>query len=358
MTAVSNCSMRRLPVVVLSAVSLFFSGASDVLAIGTDAGVNIQNTATATFDINGTPQTPVASNTVQTIVDELIDVVVVDDTGGPVAVSAGETGAVLQFTITNNGNGDEVFRLIADETVAEGGFDPILNQLYIESNGLPGLQIGGDTAYVSGIADPTLLEDESLVLYVVSDIPGGLGSGDDGDVAVRAVAETIITGTGGIDDPDDAGWPAPGVSYAGAGDGGGDAVVGTSHDVTNLLMRTTGRYEVSDAVVTIAKSAITIVDPFGGTTLVPGTVITYQLDVSVTGSGTAESLVVSDVIPADLEYQAGTLQIDGVAEDDDFAPSGTDNSGFNAGTTSIVVDRGDVVGGAPTVVITFEAAIR
>ena len=85
-------------------------------------------------------QTPVSSNTVQTTVDELLDVVVVDDSGGPVAVSVGETGAVLQFTITNNGNGSEVFRIVADDAVNEGGFDPALNQLYLESNALPGLQ--------------------------------------------------------------------------------------------------------------------------------------------------------------------------------------------------------------------------
>ncbi len=348
----------RLPAVIFVAGCCGIFGAMNAHAIGTDAGVNIQNTATASFEVGGAPQTPVTSNTVQTLVDELIDVVVVDDTGGPVAVSAGEAGAILQFTITNNGNGTEVFRIIADDTVAEGGFDPALDQLYIESNGLPGLQVGGDTPYVPGIADPTLLEDESLVLYVVADIPAGLSQGDDGDVLVRAVAETIINGSGGVDDPDDAAWPTPGVSYAGAGDGGGDAVVGASHDIGSLLMRTAGRYEVSDAVVSIVKSATSIVDPFGGATLVPQTVITYRLEVSVTGSGAAENLVISDVIPADLEYQAGSLVVDGVAEDDDFAPSGTDNTGFNTGTATLVVDRGTVAGGAPTIVVTFEAAIR
>ena len=234
---------------------------------------------------------------------------------------------------------------------------PDLIQLYLEDNGVPGLQPAGDTAYVSGISDPTLLEDESITVYVVSNIPGGRSQGDDGDVQVRAVAATIEAGAG-TDDPDDAGWPTPGDSYAGAGDGGGDAVVGTSNDIAGLLMRTTGRYEVSDAVVSIVKSAINVADPFGGNTLVPGTVITYQLQVTVSGSGAAETLVVNDVIPAELEYQAGTLTVGGVGEDDDFAPAGTDNSGFNAGTTSVVVDQGTVAGGSPTIVISFDAAIR
>ncbi|NKB97262.1 MAG: hypothetical protein GKR90_02005 [Pseudomonadales bacterium] len=181
--------------------------------------------------------------------------------------------------------------------------------------------------------------------------------GDDGDVSVRAIAETIINQTG-VDDPDAVGWPLPGTSYGGFGDGGGAAVVGASHDLGSLLVRSTGRYEVSDAVVTISKVATAIDDPFGGTTLVPGTIITYQLDVTVTGSGNAESLVVSDILPVELDYQANTLVVGGIAEDDDFAPAGVDNSGFNSGTSSIIVDQGVVAGGSPTIVITFDAAIR
>ena len=342
---------------VLALICCGFFGAQQAVALGTDAGVNIQNTATAEFDINGTAQTPVSSNTVQTTVDELLDVVVVDDNGGPVAVSVGETGAILQFTITNNGNGSEVFRIVADDAVNEGGFDPQLNQLYIESNALPGLQVGGDTPYVSGSGDPTLAEDETLVLYVQSNIPGGLAQGDNGDVEVRAVAQTIINAIG-TDDPNDAAWPVPGDSYAGVGDGGGNAVVGTSHDINNLLMRSAGRYQVSDAVVSIVKTATAVVDPFGGTTLVPGSVISYQLEVTVSGSGTAQALVIRDVIPAELAYEANTLQVGGVAEDDDFAPSGTDNSGFDAPNTTLVLDQGDIAGGSPTIVITFDAAIR
>lgn len=358
MIALAGLIENRRYAVAAGVLSSCIFGASTAYAVGTDAGVNIQNTATAAFEISGTPQTPVSSNTVQTTVDELLDVVVVDDNGGPVAVGVGESGAILQFTITNNGNGSEVFRIIGDDTVNEGGFDPALNQLFLESNALPGLQVGSDTAYVSGIADPTLAEDESLVLYVQSDIPGGLSQGDIGDVEVRAVAQTIITATGGIDDPDDASWPVPGVSYAGAGDGGGNAVVGTSNDVNSLLMRTAGRYQVSDAVVSIVKTATSVLDPFGGTTLVPGSVITYQLVVTVTGTGTAQALVVSDAIPAELDYQLNTLVVSGTPEDDDFAPSGTDNSGYNAGATTLVVDAGSIAGGSPAIVITFDAAIR
>lgn len=325
--------------------------------IGTDAGVSILNTATVNYDVNGASQTPVASNTVSTLVDELLDVVVVDDIGAPVAVSSPDAGVLLQFTVRNNGNGTEVFRIIADPNVAEGGDDPTIDRLYLETNGTPGLQIGSDTEYVSGIADPQLDEDESIVVYVASDIDAGLAQGTNLDVAVRAVAQTVID-QAGTDDPTAGGWPTPGTSYAGQGDGGGNAVAGLSHDINNLLLRSTGRYQVSAAVVTVTKSATGVVDPFGGSTLVPGSIISYQLEIAVTGTGDAENLVITDVLPAELDYRADTLRIDGVIEDDDFAPAGTDNSGFNDATTTVVVDRGVVSGGGPTIVVTFDAVIR
>ena len=356
MTANFNNRFNFLFGLILSfGLAVAYSGSAH--AIGTDAGLNIQNTATVNFAIGGAAQTPVGSNTVVTLVDELIDVVVVENSGGSVSVSTPDSGVLLQFTVTNNGNGSETFRIIADPNIAEGGFDPTLDQLYLESNGLPGLQVGGDTAYVPGISDPIIAEDASLVVYVSSSIPGGLSQGDDGDVTLRAISETIINQTG-LDDPDAVGFPTPGTSFAGLGDGGGDAVVGASHDLGTLLIRSTGRYEVSDAVVTISKSATSVVDPFGGTTLVPGTVITYQLDVTVTGAGSAENLIISDVLPSELQYQANTLTVAGAGEDDDFAPAGVDNSGFNSGTDTIVVDQGTVAGGSPTIVVTFQAAIR
>ena len=89
---------------------VLFVGASHTFALGTAAGSQIQNTAQASFDIGGVAQTPVSS-TLQTQVDELIDVTVVDDIGGPVAVSSPQATAFLQFTITNTGNGSEVFRV-------------------------------------------------------------------------------------------------------------------------------------------------------------------------------------------------------------------------------------------------------
>jgi uncharacterized repeat protein (TIGR01451 family) len=355
------------PAAFIAIVGIFLAGSA--FAAGTDAGSEIQNTAQATFEVGGVAQTPVNSNSTQTFVDELIDVVVVSTDAGPVAVSSPDAGAVLQFSVTNTGNGTETFRLFTDTAVSGNDFSPTVLQLYLESNGQPGLQtgVGGDTAYLQTSNDPDLLEDESILVYVVSSIPDLLASNDTGALLLRAVSTTVINESGATA-PGDAGFPVPGTAYVDAGDpdaagtGNVTAVVGATFDPTNLLIQAQGSYVVSAAIVTITKTATNVVDPFGGATLVPGSVITYALEVEVSGSGSADSLVVTDIIPAELEYQVGTIAVSslpaGEEVDDDFAPAGTDNTGFDAGSQTVTVSLGDVAGGTPVITITFDAAIR
>ena len=133
-----------------------------------------------------------------------------------------------------------------------------------------------------------LIQDEVLNVYVESSIPVSLAQDDEGALQVRAVSLTVITGSG-TDDPADVAWPIPGTSYAGAGDldelGGSNvtAVVGATHDLAGLLLRAEGRYRVNNAIVTLTKTATTVLDPFGGSTLVPGAVVSYRIDVDVAG---------------------------------------------------------------------------
>lgn len=348
------------------ALALFCAQAA--WSVGTTAGREINNTAVADFSISGVAQTPVSSTPTQFFVDEIIDVTVVYDNGGAVGVGTPDTGAILQFTVTNIGNGAETFRLIADDSVVGDDFDPNLNQVYLETNAVPGLQTGGggDTAYVVSSNDPVLAADASQIIYVESDIPAALTQNDIGLLQLRAISLTIIT-QAGTDDPNNGAFPTVGTAYVGQGDldalGGGNvtAVVGTTHDLLNLLLRAEGSYQVSAAVVNLIKAAINVLDPFGGATVVPGAVITYQIDATVSGTGSADALVVSDIVPADLEYVPGTLTVSalppGENADDDFAPTGTDNTGFDGPNQTVTVTLGDVAGGSATIVITFQATI-
>ncbi|MEO9492583.1 MAG: hypothetical protein ABJG26_13270, partial [Marinomonas sp.] len=103
-------------------------------------------------------------------------------------------------------------------------------------------------------------------------------------------------------------------------------------------------------LVDLVKSA-DVVDPFGGTSAVPGSVVTFTLTANVTGSGSVADLVIDDAIPADTSYVPGTLTLDGGAL--------TDASGDDAGeasATDISVDLGTVAGGTSHAV-TFDVTI-
>ena len=118
-----------------------------------------------------------------------------------------------------------------------------------------------------------------MLIFVLSSIPAGATDGQRGRVDLVAVA---ATGSG-----------APGTTFAGQGQGGGDAVVGA----TGADAEDDGFYAVSAASVAFVKSA-DVVDPFGGTTRVPGSIITYRLVASVSGSGSLANLRIGDAIPA------------------------------------------------------------
>ncbi|MFL6845875.1 MAG: hypothetical protein ACJ8ER_13455 [Allosphingosinicella sp.] len=306
--------------------------ATPALAAGTPAGTNISNVATATYDLPTGGDATVDSNTVTLKVDELLDVTVAWADPADVGTSAGSSGQVLKYTLTNGGNGPEAFTL---GTVANGGgddFDPTVGSVVLDSNGNGAFDAGIDTVYVAGSNDPQLAADESLTVFVLSSIPASAGDGHRGRIDLTAVAKT---GSG-----------TPGTSFAGLGEGGGDAVVGA----TGADAEDDGYYRVAKATVAFVKSA-TVVDPFGGSTNSPGSTITYTLQTQVSGSGSLANLRVADAVPAGTTYRAGSITLDGGALTD---AADADSGQFTG--TGISVGLGTVAAGT-TKTITFQVKI-
>ena len=325
---------------ILGAAALLLSPA--VLAVGTEAGTPISNTATATYtDGSGNPQT-VNSNTTSVLVDELLDVTLASNDAGNISVSAGDSDAVMSFGVTNTGNGEERYELGFDSTLAGDEFDPESIELYIDANGNGIFDPGVDTAYVPGSSTPPLLAaDESITVFVIADIPAGTGNGDIGLVALTAESVTAQS-TAGAD--------APGYVFAGQGDGGGSAVVGNSGGAAEAQ----NGYQAAQVQASFGKSQ-SVADPFGGSSAVQGSVITYTLVFEAAGSGDITSVLLTDNIPDNTTYRPGTLTLDGAAKTD---ASGDDEATFNAGTTPnhIEVDLGTVTAPA-THTVTFQVEI-
>ena len=320
----------RIPAISILALAIALALPIQAQAAGTRAGSTISNTASASYDTGGGTQT-IDSNKVDLLVDELLDVVVDSSDPADVPTTPGATAQLLTYSITNTGNGQESFRLT---TIANGGgddYDPTVTQIYID-NGDGVFDPGTDTLYTPGANDPTLNPDQSVKIFVLSTTPAGVSDGNRGTVSLVAAAKT---GTG-----------APGASFPGQGEGGGDAVVGS----TGADSQDQGAFVVSAATVTLVKSAV-IVDPFGGSEPVPGATITYTIVATVAGSGSVSGLAVTDNIPADTSYVAGSITLGAAALTDAVDADAGDYNG-----TRVNVALGTVAGGQ-TRTVTFKTKI-
>ena len=297
---------------------------------GVTAGTLIENTAVANYEEAGVPRS-INSNTVTVRVDELLDVTLTSLDPGPVAARPGN--AVLTFELTNQGNGPEAFRLIANTAVGGNDFDVSFRAIAIDSNGNGIYDEGIDEILAAPQTTAVLAPDATLTIFVLVTVPEGVGDAQTSNVDLTAEA---VTGSG-----------TPGTTFAGAGVDGGNAIVGN----TGAQTVARGRLINTVAGVELIKS-VTLRDPFGGTSAVPGTIATFTIEARVNGTGSVNKLVVSDAIPDGTTYVAGTLALDSAAL--------TDVADSDAGTASdadgIAVNLGDVAAGTRRAV-TFSVTV-
>ncbi|MFM9936840.1 MAG: hypothetical protein ACKVOL_11660 [Novosphingobium sp.] len=323
MNTYTNPIRRAAGIVGCSLVSLAI--AAPAHATGVLAGTLIENTATATYK-SGTATGTVTSNKVILKVDELLDVAVATLSTAP-ATGTASTPAVLIYSVTNSGNGPEAFDLAADPKVSGNGFDGTIKSVVLDSNNNGVYDAGVDTVLTTGAATPVLAPDTTIKVFVLVTLPAGAADAETSQVRLTASA---VTGTG-----------TPGTSFAGKGEGGGDAVVGLTTASDNSL----AALIASLANVTLTKSA-SILDPFGTAKSVPGAVVTYLLAAKVTGSGAVDGLHVIDTIPDGTTYVPGSLKLD--------TATLTDAADADAGTgaaSGIDVTLGKVSGGTTRSVV-------
>ena len=313
-----------------TSVVVLFTLSAPAYADGVSAGTLIENTATATYNDGDGPQT-VDSNTVTVRVDELLDVTVTSLDSGPIGAQPGE--AILTFEVTNQGNGPEAFNLTANPTVAGNDFDTTITSIAVDTNGNGTYDPGVDDILTAPETTPVLAADEALRVFVIVEVPAGAVDGEASDVELTAEA---TTGTG-----------APGTTFAGQGVDGGDAIVGS----TGANGTATGALIVGITSVDLTKS-VSLVDPFGGDSAVPGSIATFTIVANVAGSGSVDDLNVTDVIPDDTTYVAGSLALDG----GNLTDASGDDAGEASDATGISVELGTVAGGT-THTVTFDVTI-
>lgn len=318
------------------AAALWLGAAPGAFALGTPAGTNIQNAAQATYTIGGVPGSA-SSNTASVVVAEILDVVA--SVAAVVNTAPGAARQEILFTLVNTGNGSETFELAAASAgVAGDDFDPTLGSpaIYFDSDDSGDLS-APDTAYVAGSNDPMLAPDASVRVLVVNDIPATAADGQRGRTELTAHART--------------GAGAPGTLFPGAGDGGLDALAGTTGGDAAVF----GEYLIGALQLSAVKSQ-TIVDPTGGARPQPGARINYQIVVTASGSGIAAGATFADLIPASTTYVPGSLALNNAAL--------TDNADADAGefaTTpapEVRINLGDLTAASGPQTIEFAVMIN
>lgn len=323
-------------------VTLAGLAASPVFAVGTAAGTPITNSATLTYSIGGLEAASVTATARSVVVAEVINVLLTSQDGSPVAVNSPDAGKALTFLLTNTGNGQEAFRLTRNNLITDDQFDPVsaTSAVYLESGAQPGFQATGpnaDVAYAPGSNDPLLAADGSRVIYLVSNIPAAQPTGAVGKVSLSA--DAVTAGAPGA---------TPGTTLAALGDAGVDAVVGASRAQGVAV----GSYIVSGLVLNVLKTVAAVRDTQGGSLVMPGSVLTYRVVLTLSGTGIAENLSFSDPLPATTTYLPASLTVDGAARSD---AADADNGNVVAGSVGVVFGNTP----APaTRVIEFKATVN
>jgi hypothetical protein len=313
-------------------------------AAGTSAGTSISNTASVSYDVGGATISANSDPAVVTV-QELINVTVISQDSGNVSVSSPENGAKLKFNVTNTGNGDEAF-IISQVNMGGDQFDVTASTIYLDDgDGVfePGTE---DVAYDNNNPS-TILPDASITIWVTSNIPSSLSNSNTSKVQVSALSKTF-SDDGQTD-------PNSGAVVTGAGTSSTDAVYGNAAAAADDA----ATFVVSAIEVEIVKVISDITDQFGTSQPVPGAEVVYSLTVTVTGTGDADSVIVSDVLPNQLLLKGGIttgiITVDGV---DLTAVSGDDTATYNANTNTVTVLFGTITAGSANNVISFTTEIQ
>ena len=265
-------------------------------AAGTPAGTLIANTATLRYSLPGKPNETAVAVAPNVAVAKVVDVLVTWQDAAAIPTASPDSNRALAFVVTNTGNAPETFRLTRNDAVAGDQFDPLPASIWLESGAQPGLQTSGpaaDILYGAGVNDPLLPADGSLTVYLVGNIPAG--------VAAASFGRSMLLATGST----------PGAAGATPG-----ALLGTFGGIQAVAGRATqggatGAYLVSGVSMGIAKSVAAVRDPAGGTRVMSGSVLTYRVVLTITGTGVADGVVMQDPLPASLSYVADSITVDG-----------------------------------------------
>jgi uncharacterized repeat protein (TIGR01451 family) len=317
-------------------------------AAGTEAGTSISNTASIDYSVSGVSQTQIQSSPATFYVDDKVLLTVTRVDSAPVPVTPGGSDLALTFTVANTGNTTHDFLLSAtaepstSTQITFGGntytdnFDATSPLTYVDNNGQQLSTSYSATVWSNtGAATQTttvtaLAPDHSITVYVVASIPAAQL---DSDVAICALTATAANAATALTNGATETVLGHSVTIVFADGAGTDDAAAPTHDGK---YSDRSAYQVASSHLAVTKTPTVISDPINGVTnpkAIPNAIVEYIINVSNTGSKQADTVVITDQIPANTTFE-GTIS----------AP----NSDTNTGTVEYSSDIGVVPPALPT----------
>ncbi len=265
------------------------------MAAITQACTPIGNTAAVAYNVGGFAQAVVSSNTSTIVVGNRVNLTVTTTDASPgVSVVSNQSGAVLTFTITNNGNANQTYALTAVEEVSGSTTsvfsgnntvtDAFNAQSYAASAAITAIVSAGSSTTVTIIATmPAGLTNGAFAVYALRaqayKVDGTTAEANNNSTITSAygtcTADVVLGDIAGTDDP--------------AGDGKHSARSAYHAALTNL---------------TVSKSSVVYSDPINGTSTpkaIPGAIMEYLVVINnPAGQSTATAVTVTDALTATL----------------------------------------------------------
>lgn len=241
-----------IPTMAVSTVALAVGAA---LAEPPPADTVIGNQAAATYTSNGEEVT-VQSNLVETIVNEVFGL---ELTASQTRNGAPGGFAFFPHTLTNNGNTDDVFSFVIDETPTGDDFSLTDVSIFLDANqdGVP------DTA-TPITSSPAILAGQSIGVVVRATIPASVSASEATDFTLTATSE---------------GSAEPGETL--------QSVVNT--DTVTIT---------TDGILTVQKDQSLLNDVDGNGVISAGDVIEVNLEYTNSGLGDATGVILEDILPS------------------------------------------------------------
>jgi len=255
----------------------FFLMIQNLFSVGISAGTEIKNIAYLDYVVGSTAM-KAKSNELIDIVDQKLDMSMICQESNNVIVEPEDTKVAMNFRLTNSGNGEDSysFTTIEDES---SNFSVNNIEIY-KDNGDGIFSVADDTL----VTDVKLLEDESILLFFVSDIPK-----DAQKISLNGLkVDSLLQG---------------------------DLVYGEFKKLKNFYAVVATKKEAQSALCTYEVPSIELVlektSTLSSAELYKGTTIHYDIAVKAIGIGTLENIVVRDKIPKGTTFVQNSLKLDG-----------------------------------------------